>query len=368
MSGTSLDAIDAVLVDLEDKHLKLLATHSHGFPSALRGTLLSIREPQQAKLQLIAELDWQIGLLLAEAALALLTKSSVRAVDVRAIGSHGQTLCHSPAGPAPFTLQIGDPNLIAEKTGITTVADLRRRDMAVGGQGAPLVPLFHRIAFGLEGTNRCILNIGGIANITILPADEALPIRGFDTGPGNGLLDAWINHCLGSAFDEDGRWGASGTLNPPLLHKFEADSYFSRLPPKSTGREYFSASWLHQHIRSFGDKLPVEDIQRTLVELTTRTITQAIRDHSKDTTEVYVCGGGTWNNALMTGIAEKLPNCRVATTTHLGVPPDWVEAVAFAWLAQRTLNGQAGNVPTVTGASREVILGGIYPGAIRQDV
>ncbi len=366
MSGTSLDAIDAVLVHLEGQHPKLLATHSHAFPKSLRKTLLSIVDPQQTKLQLIATLDRKMGLLLAQATLALISKSGASTTDIQAIGSHGQTLCHCPDGPSPFTVQIGDPNLIAEKTGITTISDMRRRDMAAGGQGAPLVPLFHNAVFRRVGTHRCILNIGGIANITVLSGEQTEPIQGLDTGPGNGLLDAWINQCLGRAFDQDGAWGASGTINQPLLQQFEADLFFSRPPPKSTGREYFSSHWLQRQLQCLGKTLPAEDIQRTLVELSTRTISQAIGKHAGSTTEVYVCGGGAQNGLLMAGITEKLPDCQLATTAELGIAPDWVEAVAFAWLAQRTLRGQAGNAPAVTGASREVILGGIYPGAIRQ--
>ncbi len=367
MSGTSLDAVDSVLVDFAGKHPRLLASHSHPFPEALQKTLLSIQHPHEATLQLVAELDRQMGLLLAEAALALIAKSGANIIDIRAIGSHGQTLCHHPDGPSPFTLQIGDPNLIAEKTAITTVADLRRRDMAAGGQGAPLVPLFHHAVFRSASTNRCILNLGGIANITVLPANEADPIRGFDTGPGNGLLDTWIKHSLGEALDKNGAWGASGIVDQRLLQQFERDPYFSQPPPKSTGREYFSTNWLGQHIQRFGETLPAENVQRTLAELTTRTIAQAISDHAQSTSELYVCGGGSHNNLLMDGLAANMPDCKITTTADLGIPADWVEAVAFAWLARRTLHGQAGNAPAVTGASQEVILGGIYPGAIDRE-
>jgi len=284
----------------------------------------------------------------------------VSAAQIIAIGSHGQTIRHRPPGSpeGTFTLQIGDPNLIAELTGINTVADFRRRDMAAGGQGAPLVPAFHRAIFHSPNKNRVIVNIGGMANITWLPAQG--PVIGFDTGPGNVLMDTWIAEHLGKSYDQDGAWATSGQVCTTLLAELLAEPYFKMLAPKSTGRENFNRSWLEDHLRRLVSTPALGDIQATLLELSAITIADSIKGLDQIPKEVFVCGGGAYNTALMQRLARLMPQDSVASTAALGVDPQWIEAMAFAWLAQQTLNHRPGNLREVTGATREVILGGVY--------
>jgi len=303
-----------------------------------------------------------LGKLFAEAANALIEKSGIPRREIRAIGSHGQTIRHRPQAKHPFTLQLGNPSMIAEQTGLTTVADFRARDMASGGQGAPMVSGFHQLMFRSQHVDRVILNIGGIANITALPKDLAKPVLGFDTGPGNTLLDQWIHQHQNCAHDTAGHWAASGKVSTALLNSLLSDPYFKKPPPKSTGREDFNLEWLESHVNAQNKKMAAEDVQATLVQLTVRTIVQAIRDFLPQTQEVYVCGGGAHNNALMKQLAESLSGIPVSTTETLGMPPDWIEAAAFAWLAHQAMERQSGNVPSVTGAKRAVVLGGIFPG------
>lgn len=358
MSGTSMDGVDAVLLDFGPAPFKLLHTHSKPMPDSVREALIRLaasRSPHPV--QCLGELDHHIGRLFADTALELIDRAGLRPEDVTALGSHGQTLYHQPSGDTRFSLQIGDPNLIAELTGITTVADFRRRDMAAGGQGAPLVPGFHAAAFASPSVGRAIVNIGGMANITVLPPVGSGPVRGFDTGPGNVLMDEWTRRELGEDFDRDGRWAASGQVCGPLLDRMLADPYFATPPPKSTGREYFYIGWVENLVK---EEKSV-DVQATLCELTARTVAGAIGAHAPETAEVFVCGGGARNGHLMGRLAAALPGCRVASTTALGLEPQWVEGAAFAWLARRALRGEPGNVPEVTGASRPVVLGGIYP-------
>jgi len=265
---------------------------------------------------------------------------------------------------APFTLQIADPNIIAERTGITTVADFRRRDMAAGGQGAPLVPAFHRAMFESVGKDRVVVNIGGMANITILPAGSGAPIIGFDTGPGNVLLDAWAKTHLGTPMDTHGHWARQGRTHAALLARFRADPYFSLPPPKTSGREYFNRDWLDSCIADVHPTPSPADIQRTLCDLDAATLRDAILQWAPDCREVFLCGGGARNPLLREGIDAQLPGCRVDTTAAHGIDPDWVEAMAFAWLARQRLDGLPGNVPQVTGARRPVMLGAVYPGAV----
>jgi anhydro-N-acetylmuramic acid kinase len=289
----------------------------------------------------------------------LLAEAGCQPAEIIAIGSHGQTIRHIPEGEYRTSFQIGDPNLIAELTGITTVADFRRRDMAAGGQGAPLVPAFHNQVFRASGINRVILNIGGIANITILPGDEEDPVSGFDTGPGNGLMDAWIFKHQGKQFDLNGEWAASGRVRPDLMDQMLADPYFSQAAPKSTGKEYFHLDWLKKHLPK---KAKAEDIQASLCELTAMTISQAIQQTAPATDEIYVCGGGAHNPHLIQRLNELHKPVNVTSTSELGLSPDWVEATCFAWLAKQTLHQQAANLPSVTGARHNVVLGGIYWG------
>lgn len=362
MSGTSMDAIDAVLVDLAMHGPVLSHYHNFPVPSKLRARLIAVAQGESSTLNHLSELDVRLGHLFADAALALLQQSRISAEMVRAIGSHGQTIYHRPTGPFPTSLQVGDPNIIAERTGITTVADFRRRDMAAGGQGAPLVPAFHEAAFRLNDRNRVIVNIGGIANITILPANPLKNVSGFDTGPGNTLMDGWIKKHHRKNKDDCGRWAASGEVDEVLLSRMLKDPYFRKAPPKSTGREYFNPAWLDKVLKRHKNRIPAKHVQATLCELTARSISDAIHKHAPKTDEVLVCGGGVHNLALMLRLQMLLGTIRVVSTEEFGTDPDYVEAIAFAWLAKRTLERRAGNIPSVTGARHGVILGGIYGG------
>jgi anhydro-N-acetylmuramic acid kinase len=362
MSGTSVDAVDAALVTIsaEGKPV-LIASRAHPIPPAMRGEIQALMRAGTNEIERLGELDMALGGLFAEAANALIRQAGLDKKNIRAIGSHGQTLRHRPRAAHPFTLQIGNPSVIAECTGITTVADFRARDIAAGGQGAPLVPAFHRQMFHSTQKNRVILNIGGIANVTYLPADASQPASGFDTGPGNTLLDQWMGHHNARDCDDAGQWAASGTSSQALLKQLLTDPYFAASPPKSTGREHFNLEWLDNHLKKIPSAPSAADTQATLLQLTARTIAEAVRRFLPKTREVLVCGGGAHNRELMSALAKNFSDIPVATTEALGLHPDWVEAVAFAWLAHQTLEGRPGNVPAVTGARGEVILGGIYP-------
>ena len=357
ISGTSIDAIDAVLVDFAQLPLRLLATHSEPIPAEIKLQLHELCSPGPDEINRMGALDVQVGKLFATACQSLLQKTNISSNDILAIGSHGQTIRHQPGFNHPFTLQIADPNVIAEMTGITTIADFRRRDMASGGQGAPLVPAFHNYFFRSNNIDRVILNIGGIANVTILPANPAAPITGFDTGPGNTLLDAWIRLQKNQACDINGEWARSGTLNTKLLETLLSDNYFQQTPPKSTGREYFNLTWLKE-------KLPAEiaavDVQRTLTEFTARSILQAIKNFGPKSGQILLCGGGIHNRFLFECLQHNSNDYSLHSSSEFGIDPDWMEAIAFAWLAKQTLLGKPGNLPTVTGAKKAVILGGIY--------
>lgn len=359
MSGTSMDGVDAALVDLtEAGRASLIATHTEAIPTTLLQTLTALSQNRGTPDEL-GHSDHELGELFATAANALIRKSP-ESGPIKAIGSHGQTIRHVPDGANPFTLQLGDPNIIAERTGITTVADLRRRDMAAGGQGAPLVPAFHHAVFGSDTQHRALVNIGGIANLSWLPAGNESAGGGFDTGPGNGLMDSWAQHHLGEPFDRNGDWAASGQLQARILEGLLQEPYFDRPVPKSTGKELFNAAWLDAKLRQWPDTDPA-DVQRTLLELTALTITRQLPEARP--LAVYVCGGGAKNVALMNRLRDLLEpdKVSVSTTSELGIDPQWVEAAAFAWLARQTMEGLAGNVPAVTGASGPRVLGGIYP-------
>ena len=362
ISGTSMDAIDAALVDFGNHFSPPLCHYQNiPIPAKLRERLISVAQGDKATLAQLGELDVRMGHLFADAALALLQRENISPGNVRAIGSHGQTIYHRPNGPYPTSIQIGDPNIIAERTGITTVADFRRRDMAAGGQGAPLVPVFHESMFRLNDRNRVILNIGGIANVTILPANPLHKVSGFDTGPGNTLMDAWIKKHQRKNKDDSGRWAASGEVDETLLGKMLRDPYFQKAAPKSTGREYFNLAWLEKMLKRHKKRMLSKHVQATLCELTARSISDAIRKYAPKTNEVLVCGGGVHNLALMLRLQLLLDDIRVVSTEEFNTDPDYVEAIAFAWLAKRTLEGKAGNLPSVTGAKRALVLGGIYP-------
>ena len=350
-----MDGIDAALVGFGDHAIDLVATHAHLYPDALRARLAAaVAAPGDCDVDTIGSLDRAVGCAFRDAAVELLAAAGVEATAVRAIGSHGQTVRHQPRAREPFTLQVGDPAVIATGTGITTVADFRRADLAAGGEGAPLAPGFHEWLFRERGRARGVLNIGGIANLTLLPADD-VPVTGFDTGPGNALLDAWIRRHRAQPFDRDGAWAGSGSVDRELLARLLADPYFAAPPPKSTGLEYFNPGWLARH---GVDTVDAADVQATLAALTVGSIADAVPAAGID--ELLVCGGGAHNATLMAGLSTALPGVAVASTAKYGLDPDWVEAVAFAWLAMRRIEGLPGNLPSVTGASRAVTLGAVH--------
>lgn len=360
ISGTSADGIDAALVYFEDPQATptLVAAHTFAYAPELREEILALSQAAvSVDLDRVARLDHRIGAAFAEAASTLLHDNAIAPEKVRAIGSHGQTLRHAPHGDFPFSWQIGDANLIAERTGITTIADFRRRDVAAGGQGAPLMPAFHQAMLAPCGEDVAVLNLGGIANLTLLP--RAGEVSGFDTGPANGLMDAWmLEHC-GQGFDADGRFASSGQPDEALLAALLAEPWFMLPPPKSTGRDLFHLAWLRRHISA--RELAAADVQATLLELSARSIVQALRHTQAGTRRLFVCGGGVHNGALMRRLAQLLPDASVQSTAVLGIDPDFVEAMGFAWLARQTLEGLAGNLPAVTGARGPRVLGAIHP-------
>ncbi len=358
ISGTSMDGIDAALVALEKGRPRLLHAHAHPWPESLRRRLREAAAGSPLTAEAFGDLDHRVGAAFAEAAMTLLRESGISPSRIKALGSHGQTLWHRPTGAAPFSLQVGDPNLIAQRTGITTVADFRRRDMAAGGEGAPLVPLLHGALFARSDRSRVVLNLGGIANITVLPAGKGVTAA-FDSGPANCLMDGWIRHHLKRPFDAQGAWGAGGTVDPVLLTRLLDDPYFRRRPPKSTGTDYFSLTWLEKHLDTAS--LSAQGVQATLAALTARSVADAVRRWAPGTREVLVCGGGRHNRHLIGLLKRHLPEARIEGTESEGVDPDWLEAMAFAWLAAATLSGEPGNLPAATGAHRPVVLGGIYP-------
>lgn len=357
MSGTSLDGVDVVLAAIDENLVAQQASYCHPMPPALRQAILAVCQGQSLTLSQLGQLDTRLGQLFAEAVLTLMKRESLEASDVVAIGCHGQTVWHEPQSDAPNTLQIGDNNQIVAATGITVVGDFRRRDMALGGQGAPLVPAFHQALLMDATERRMVLNIGGIANLSLLFPGQ--PVRGFDTGPGNMLLDAWIWRNQGKAYDKDAQWARSGTLIPALLEALLREPWFALPPPKSTGREHFNLGWLEQHLRHFPGLAP-QDVQATLVELTAITITQQVQLND-GCDRLLVCGGGSRNPLLMARLATHLPGTEVTTTDAAGISGDDMEALAFAWLAFRTLSGLPGNLPAVTGAREKSVLGAIYP-------
>lgn len=355
MSGTSLDGLDIALIE-QDHSTRLLGTRYLPMPDELRCTLLSLcaSGPDELARAAIAEQQWVQ--LAAQGINDLLAQLHIEASSVRAIGSHGQTVRHEPT--RGFSIQIGNPALLVELTGISVVSDFRRRDVAAGGQGAPLVPAFHDALFAHANSTRAILNIGGFSNLSLLEPDR--PVHGFDCGPGNVLLDAWIQRHQGLAYDQDGQWAASGSVQPPLLHALLGDSYFQTQGPKSTGRELFNIAWLDQHLQN-QPAFAAADVQATLLELTAISITEALKAAQQNTEMLLVCGGGAHNRTLMRRLAQLLPNSQVSSTDVHGVPADWVEAMAFAWLAHCCLEGIPANRPSVTGAQGLRVLGAIYP-------
>jgi anhydro-N-acetylmuramic acid kinase len=357
ISGTSADGIDAALVDFDDGHARLAFGRTYPWDPALRAQLVALGQ-QGASLSLdaIAELDVRVARAFAEAANLALADSHTDPAAVRAIGSHGQTLRHRPWGPYPFTLQLGDPSTIAERTGIAVVADLRRRDVAAGGHGAPLLPGLHAALLHAPHEDRAVLNLGGIANLTLLPARGE--VRGFDTGPANALMDAWCLHHLGEDFDRGGAFAARGRVDEALLERLLDDPWFTEPPPKSTGRDHFHLGWVEARLRGAE---PPADVQATLNALTAHTVANALLTTQPETRRLIACGGGVHNPLLMAALAAALPDVAVESTSAHGIDPDHVEAMGFAWLARQTLLGLPGNLPSVTGAAGPRVLGGIYP-------
>lgn len=355
MSGTSTDGVDAMIAEFGEGTPRQIAMASRPFNQSLRDEILALNAATDNEIHRAQIAANAIADLYAQVASDVLKAGNIRAADIVAIGAHGQTIRHRPEHQ--YTVQIINSARLVEKTGIAVISDFRSRDMAAGGQGAPLVPAFHSDVFGDRVRNRAVLNIGGISNVTLL-APGANAAGGFDCGPGNILLDYWCEKWTGARFDDNGAWARSGAVNEPLLAAMMAENYFSAPPPKSTGRDLFSPQWLAQFAL---DKIRPEDVQATLLALTARTIAQDVRIHGKGVQDLYVCGGGALNGALMDALREALPQLSVDTTDALGIAPMAVEAMAFAWLAMRFMTRQPGNLPTVTGARGLRVLGAYYP-------
>ena len=369
MSGTSLDGADGVLADFSGSKLRIVASASEPFSEVFRAELLALNSPTHNELHRGAMGGSQIAAVYAKVVAKLLQAASTQGVEARqitAIGAHGQTVRHQPqrtsAGPegAGYTLQLNNPALLAELTGIDVVADFRSRDVAAGGQGAPLVPAFHQSIFGERDRLMAVLNIGGISNMSVLPAAGAGVVTGFDCGPGNALIDAWCQQHKGKPFDEGGAWAASGKLIPALLVSLLDEPYFSKSPPKSTGRDLFSLEWLAMKLVPFSSERP-EDVQNTLTELTASACVAAMTGHAKNCGELIVCGGGAFNTFMLSRLQARLPDTKVSISDAHGLPALEVEAAAFAWLARRTVRREPGNLPGVTGARGSRILGAVYP-------
>lgn len=363
ISGTSADGIDAALIDCDpsgEGRIELVAGRMFPYPADLRELALALGQPDtRIDLDALGEVDARIGEQFAESALGLLAEAGIAPDRVRAIGSHGQTIRHRPEGSHPFSMQIGDAARIAERTQIATVADFRRRDIAAGGQGAPLAPAFHQAVFAADGESRAVLNLGGIANLTLLPRHG--PVLGFDTGPANGLMDAWIVLTRGASFDRDGALAVQGKVDQDLMRALLADPWFALTGPKSTGREQFNLEWLRPRLAALGNVPGDADVQATLCALSAETIAASLLREMPDCARLLVCGGGVHNPVLMRMLSDRLDGVSVESTATLGLDPDLIEAMTFAWLAARTMAGLTGNLPSVTGAARECVLGAFHP-------
>lgn len=368
MTGTSLDSIDVALIREEHEHFELCDALNYPLSNRLKDDIAKIMHPGDNEIETLGAADSQLSHEYAQAVFALSQKIGYSPAQITAIGCHGQTIRHMPPGSNtfPFTLQIGDPNTLAALTGIQVVSDFRRKDMALGGHGAPLAPSFHNHLFRHEDEQRYIVNIGGIANLTALVINA--PCVGYDTGPGNTLMDSLCQKTWNEPYDENGKKAESGKVNHALLNLMLDDAYFKLPAPKSTGREYFNLKWVNTYLKRIKHEPSTEDILATLTELTARSIINAIElnkaqnDKYSQKAAVYLCGGGTHNRHLLKVLEQHAhaKNLSVHTTKDLGIHPDWVEAAAFAWLAARRIDEKPGNLPSVTGASREAVLGGLY--------
>ncbi len=356
MSGTSLDGVDAVLADFSSSSPSLLYTFYLPYDRDLRGRLLDLHNSGNDELHRAAMLGNELARHYAEAVVHLLEKNGIKPQNVAAIGCHGQTVRHCPQTERGYTIQLCSPALLVELTGITVVADFRSRDIAAGGQGAPLVPAFHQVLFSDPQTHRVIVNIGGISNLTSLAPNEQ--VTGFDCGPGNIMMDAWCLRHTGKTYDENGSWAASGEVIPALLEKLQMLQFFSLPPPKSISREVFNPAWLEAC--SSGDEKPA-DVQATLLQLTVLGIAESVFAYFPRAAEIYLCGGGARNTTLVARLRMALPGKKVELTDSLGVDADWLEAYAFAWLAKQAMLGVPGSLPTVTGAKGARLIGAIYP-------
>jgi len=358
MSGTSMDGVDAVLAEFTDDTCQILHANTQPYPDSLLDDLRTLtQKPAHTSLTKVGQLHVQLAKEFADAVLRTIKKSGCEADQIEAIGCHGQTVWHAPDAETPFTIQLGDPGTLAVLTGIPVVADFRNADIAAGGQGAPLVPPFHRWMLGSSDTDRAIINIGGIANITVASANGNT--TGFDTGPGNTLLDQWINKHQQQPYDSAGNWAASGTVDKALLNQLLKEQYFSQPAPKSTGPEYFNLNWLQHNLDALQSNAAAEDVQATLSELTAATIAATVK-LNKGLLDVAICGGGSANDDLMSRIKRLLPDHNIQTTANWGLDPQWVEAAAFAWLARQRLHNKPSNLPAVTGATQQLSLGGLY--------
>ena len=369
MSGTSLDGADGVLVDFSGDIMRVVASASEPFTDSFRAELLALNAPTHDELHRAAQAGTQLAAVYARVVHQLreqVARQGISATQIEAIGAHGQTVRHLPkrtsdeASGAGYTIQLNNPSLLAELTGIAVVADFRGRDVAAGGQGAPLVPAFHQSIFGRADAAVTVLNLGGIANLSVLPSDGETEILGFDCGPGNALMDAWCQQHTGQPFDASGAWAASGKLLPALLASLLEEAYFSAPPPKSTGRDLFSLEWLAAKLGPFSAERP-QDIQNTLTELTASAAISSVASYGQDSVELVVCGGGAFNTHLMERLQAGLPSMRVRSSDAHGLPPLQVEAAAFAWLARQAVRRQPGNLASVTGAAGPRVLGAIYP-------
>jgi len=367
LSGTSVDAIDGILIHWDNQKPSIISTQTKNIPESIREIVFDLAVNGKNEIEKIRYLDYEFALLFSQTAQALCEQSKIKPDSILAIGSHGQTIRHYPPSyelspkksSNGFSLQIGDPNIIAENTGITTVADFRRRDIAAGGHGAPLAPAFHKRLFQSKKINRVILNTGGIANITYLPTNGE-PI-GFDTGPANGLMDSWCQRHKNMAYDKNGNWASQGKAKPKIINKLLSHPYFSMLPPKSTGREDFNLPWLEEQLKQLSGTFSPVDIQASLLALSVESIAAAIEQVVTTAEyEIYICGGGAHNGAFCERLQSRLKPHLFSTTEALGIEPDWVEAACFAWMAKQTMEGKTSNLPSVTGAKKHVILGGIY--------
>ena len=359
MSGTSMDGIDAALVEIDANTLALRSFLGAPYTPQLRTALETLVRTEQASLAEIGRLHVEVGGAFAAATLDLLETAGFRSEEIVAIGSHGQTVLHRPDARPGYSIQLGDASVIAYRTGITTVADFRAKDLAAGGQGAPLVPAFHQFAFTRKhGTAHGVLNLGGIANLTLF--SEKAHVSGFDSGPGNTLLDTWVSRCRSLDYDPDGAWGRSGVIHFELLREMLRDEYFTRAGPKSSGRDYFNLDWILAQLKRVVGSVADADVQATLTELTAATVAAALLRELPECRQLAVCGGGSRNSFLLERLSGHLPAVQICSTEEFGIPPAAVEACAFAWMAARRIANLPANIPDVTGAPQALVLGAVH--------